>query len=131
MKYNINKTKSGAKTPWTNRWSTLLLLVVILVLSAKGAWNSYSSKAFSGEAALEKQEELEKLEARQAYLTEQLRRIETAEGREAVFREDFGLGKPDEQLAIIVETKSQDQTADSGNKIWHLIKNFFAELFKK
>jgi cell division protein FtsB len=131
VKYNLNKTRSGGKSPWTNRWSTLALLLIIFVFSAKGAWNSYSSKILSRDAADEKQEELQKLEARQAYLTEQLRKVETQEGREAVLREDFGLGRPDEQLAIIVEAKPEEGMNEGGNIMLNAVKNFFAELFKK
>jgi cell division protein FtsB len=130
MKYRVenrNKTKSS----WTNRWHTLVLLLIVFVFSAKGAWNSYASKILSRDAAEEKQEELQKLEARQAYLTEQLRKVETQEGREAVLREDFGLGRPDEQLAIIVEAKPEEEMDEGGNIMLNAVKNFFAELFKK
>lgn len=130
MKYKLGDSNKK-KTYWTNRWSTLALLLIVFVLAAKGAWNSYSSKALSRDAAAVKLEELEKLESRQAYLTEQLSKIETAEGREAVLREDFGLGKPDEQLAIIVEAKPEEKESKDGNWILNSIKNFFAELFRK
>jgi cell division protein FtsB len=130
VKFNIGN-RSKKNIPWTNRWYTLLLLLIVFGLSAKGAWNSYVSKRASLEAAEEKRVELTKLEARQAYLTEQLRKVETQEGREAVLREDFGLGKPDEQLAIIVEAKAKGEVSESGNKVWGAVKDFFAELFKK
>lgn len=126
----MNKSRSS-KTPWTNSWPVLILLLIVFVLSAKAAWNSYSRKIFSREAALSKAEQLRKLEERQAFLAEELRKIDTADGREAVLRQEFGVGRPDEQLAIIVEAKPEENLSDSGNKVLNAIKTFFAELLKR
>jgi hypothetical protein len=130
VKYNINKSRSK-NLPWTNRWYTILLLLIIFALSSRAAWHSYSRKLTSRDAALEKNEELKKLEERKAFLSEELRKIDTAGGREAVLREDFGVGRPDEQLAIIVEAKPDEKISEAGNKIWSSVKIFFVELFKK
>jgi hypothetical protein len=106
-------------------------LLIIFALSSRAAWHSYSRKLTSRDAALEKNEELKKLEERKAFLSEELRKIDTAGGREAVLREDFGVGRPDEQLAIIVEAKPDEKISEAGNKIWSSVKIFFVELFKK
>lgn len=75
--------------------------------------------------------ELQKLEERNAFINEELNRLSTEGGQEVKLREKFGVGRPGEQVAIIVEGDAKDTDIPNGIDMWHSIKEFFSRLLEK
>ena len=88
-------------------------------------------KKKSDEAVKTSELELAKLEERQAFISKELSGLATEGGREAKLREKFGVGRPGEQVAIIVEGSNDSGSVAIGQNFWAKIKEFFKSLLKK
>ncbi len=129
MRYKVRDNKdqlsfSFRKKSWKQNSWLLLLMLLTFVFTGRAAYKVYLNRADSAKAAQEKQAELTKLEERKAFLSEELKKLQTVEGREAEYRKKFGVGLPGENVAIIVESSAT--SSDSSNfGFWQSIKNFF------
>ena len=132
-KYNEDQLSFSfnfVKRSWKNNPIILTLILLIFLFSIRASFRVYQNKNESEKAALAKQEEFKNLEDRQNLLYLKLKRIATPEGRESELRKKFTVGKPGENVAIIVE--AEEGTSTSVNlSIWQSIRNFFLALFKK
>lgn len=134
MKYKLKDNKDQIsfsfrkRSSWKNNGWLLLGLLIIFGFSAHAAWKVYLNNKESEQAAADSEKQLATLQDRQAFLSDQLVKLQTAEGRESSLREKFGVGKPGENLAIIVSVESTS-TATSTSGFWLGIKNFFTHLF--
>ena len=130
MNYNIEQRRQRSRRrPWTNRTWVLCLLLIIFFFSAKAAWGVYQDKIKSEKQAELKEKELATLENRENYLKGEVKKLSTPEGKEEELRDKFGVVRPGENVAIIVDTQSATTTS-SGSGIFSSIKNFFENLFK-
>lgn len=130
-KYNISEnTKKRRIIPLTQRTPILLLGLLIFGFLSKATWNAYLEKEQSKKTAISAKTELKELEERQIFVSEALTKLSTEAGREAEFRQKFGVGRRGEQVAIIVEATNKE--ASSGvHDFWQRVKNFFNVLFQK
>jgi cell division protein FtsB len=129
MRYKVRDNKdqlafSFRKKDWKRNSLVLLLMFGAFFLSGRAAYKVYKNREESQTAALEKQRELAELQTRYQFLKEEIARLDTPEGRESEFRKKFGVGRPGEQVAIIVESAATT-TTDSDTGFWQSIKNFF------
>jgi len=132
MKYNISENRKKYQfSHFTQRLPTLLTGLLIFGFLSKAAWTAYVEKKRSEEGALAAKMELAKLEERQAFVSEELSKLSTEEGREAKLREKFGVGKIGEQIAIIMKGENDDGNKDNSSNFWNQIKDFFKSLFQK
>lgn len=76
------------------------------------------------------EQEIEELKARQAELLAFQKRLQTEEGIEYELRKKFGVARPGESVAIIVEENSTSTTTTTDSDPWQKIKNFFTSLFE-
>ncbi|TSC56608.1 MAG: hypothetical protein Greene041679_508 [Parcubacteria group bacterium Greene0416_79] len=84
---------------------TLLVLLALLVVVARGALNVYKKERESRKQLDRVDAELSVLETRRAALAEQIERLKTPAGIEAEIREQFQVAKPGERMVVIVEEK--------------------------
>ena len=112
------------KVPWTNRPIVLGVLFIGVLFFGRAAFRVYNSRAESAKAAAEAQNQLTDLQNRKNFLDESLNRLSTTEGQETELRRRFGVARPDESVAIIVES-GDDNTPTSTPSFWSKVKNFF------
>jgi cell division protein FtsB len=130
-KYNITENNKRAKyTPLTKRGMVIALLVLVLLFSARAAWRAYRQMRTSSEVTLNAEKELSELEVRKEFIEGELDKLSTAAGREEKLREKFGVGRPGEQVAIIIEGQVSDDTP-SDDDLWIKVRSFFKTLFQK
>ena len=129
-KYNITEKRKKTNTPIQNRFLVLLIGFIIFIFLFKAAWNAYLENKKSRQVAENARMELITLEERQFFITDELEKLSTDEGREARLRQKFGVGKTGEQVAIIVEATNEEASGEGGD-FWQRIKNFFTALFQK
>ena len=101
-------------------------MFLIFFFSGRAAYRVYENRADSATAADEKQKELTQLEDRYKYLSQELRRLNTTDGKESEFRKKFGVGLPGENVAIIVEANSTSSDSIT-TSLWQKIKEFFTK----
>ncbi len=132
MKYSITSKHNKSKfRPITNRAPVLLLCLVVFGFLTKAAWSAYLEKRRSTETAETARSELQKLEERNTFISEELDKLSTEEGREAKLREKFGVGRPGEQVAIIVEAENNNTDSEEKVNICAKFNDFFKSLLKK
>lgn len=84
----------------------------------------------AAEAMQKMEQEIEELKARQTELVMFQERLKTKEGIEYEIRKKFGVARPGESVAIIVEENSTSTAALGESGLWQKIKNFFSGLFE-
>jgi hypothetical protein len=131
MKYRISEKKRKSKLNSLSKSAPVLILCMLaLGFLGKAAWNAYMEKRRSDEAVAATKAELSMLEEREAFILSELEKGETMEGIEHKLREKFGLGRQGEQVAIIVEAESENNT-ESGFNLLSKLKDFFSKLLEK
>ncbi len=83
------------------------LLVIVVLAMGRATWNVYGKQSESAEKRRQAETELTALKERQKVLTAELERLKTQEGIEAEIRENYGLAKQGEGLAIIITDENQ------------------------
>lgn len=131
MKYNITEKRKKASSRGIRSLPVLILCVLIFSFIAKASFNAYIEMKRSKEAVQTSKMELVKLQQRQDYITEELKQLGTEGGKEAKLREKFGVGRPGEQVAIIVESEDKNNIVDGEGNLWDSFKSALKELFKK
>ncbi|MEK7062484.1 MAG: hypothetical protein AAB946_00445 [Patescibacteria group bacterium] len=129
-RYNITEKRKKTNTPIQNRFLVLLIGFIIFIFLLKATWNAYLENKKSRQVAENARMELATLEERQFFITDELEKLSTDEGKEARLRQKFGVGKTGEQVAIIVEATNEEASGEGGD-FWQRIKNFFTALFQK
>jgi|SRR3989344_394533 len=131
FKYRIseNSKKSNFKA-LVHRLPFLLLCIFIFFFVSKAAFNAYIEKKRSAVSVENAEAELARLTERKEFISVELKRLSTEEGREGKLREKFGVGSPGEQVAIIIES-DEDGTLLPEENIFDKIKTFFESLFEK
>jgi len=104
----------------------LVLFLVILVLFATGiidfankAKDAYQNRKIAEEKILELKERKTKLES-------DIGELNTDLGKERVFRENYGLGKPGEKVIIVVEDTNKESPEESSKTGFF---DYFMDLF--
>jgi len=117
-----NKSKNGI----LYSLPVLVLFLVILVLFATGiidfankAKDAYQNRKIAEEKILELKERKTKLES-------DIGELNTDLGKERVFRENYGLGKPGEKVIIVVEDTSKESPKESSKTGFF---DYFMDLF--
>lgn len=125
----------GQKRVWRNiMQSTPVLiflgfLVLIFAWSVLGFWNKMQDNNKSKQIAEDK---LTSLMEQKEKLTSDINSLQTDQGKERVFRENFGLVKEGEDVIVIVEDKNKPQIPLEANSQGFLggFFSFFTNWFK-
>ena len=104
-------------------WWALAILVALVALSGKAAWNVYVKERDSHANLNRASEQFAALEARQGALSGKIDRLKTSEGVDAEIREQFQVAKPGERMVVVVEDKNKKDASTEGSR--SLIQSFF------
>src|SRR6185436_13605822 len=101
MRYKVKDNKdqltfSFRKKDWKTNSILLLMMLTVFIFSGRAALGVWQNRRESEKASIEKQKELTQLTERQTFLSEELKRLNTTEGKESEFRKKFGVGLPGE-----------------------------------
>lgn len=107
---------------------TLLVLLLILFLTARAAYNVYDKEVESRDRAARAQTELQNLQQRKVEVAKAIEQLNTKEGVEREIRNNFRVAKPGEYLVVLVdppkaETDVPEDSLTSG--LWRKIKGLF------
>lgn len=103
----------------------VLLGIVILFFawSVLGFWNTMEETENNRQAVQNKVTELK--EQKQKLLAD-INSLQTEEGKERFFRENYGLAKEGENVIIVVEDKNlPKESAETSSGFWSFLKNLF------
>lgn len=107
---------------------TVLVLLVILFLTARAAYNVYGKEAESRERAARAQTELQHLQQRKVEVAESIEELNTKEGMEREIRNSFRVAKPGEYLVVLVDPpKAEEVIVSDGlaSGLWKKVKGLF------
>lgn len=123
MKNFQNKPKTNImhSLPMIALLFVLLVFLVVGVLGFAGRANdAYQNKKIA-------RARIDELQERKAVLEQNIEELNTDFGKEKVFRENYGLGKPGEQVVIIVDEDTQDDTQEAKKSgFFQFFRNLFA-----
>lgn len=107
---------------------TIILMIVVLALLARGVWGIYTKYQKSLEIKERARYDLEILTGREQSLMESIKALETDEGKERELRDRFGVVKEGEKIVVIVDDKPKEKSfSGSENTNWWIR---FLEMFK-
>jgi type II secretory pathway component PulL len=99
-----------AKLLW--RRLRILITLALVVLAVSGVWNIYKKERESKALRTDSERQLEALVQQQKALTDNIGTLQTARGKEAALRDQYAVGKPGEQLVVIVEPERSATTTE-------------------
>jgi len=85
-----------------SRFSIALLIIIILLL-ARGAWKAYDKSSTTRASASVIINELDEIKKDEKLLKEQIESLETEDGIDAEIRKKFKAVKPGEEMSVIIE----------------------------
>jgi hypothetical protein len=86
-----------------SNWTVLGLLVIAVVL-AKGTWGIYVKEQEAVRGRTEIENQVASLQARQVFLQAEVKKLGTESGVEREIREKFDVKKPGEDVVVIVNS---------------------------
>ncbi len=107
---------------------TLLVLLVVLFLTARAAYNVYGKESESRERAARAQTELQNLQQRKVEVAKAIEELNTKEGIEREIRNSFRVAKPGEHLVVLVNPpKTEDVVVSDSlaSGLWRKVKGLF------
>ena len=91
----------------------IVVLLVITVLFARGAWSVHEKAQFAKDNRVRAEKELSELTGRREALQEEISRLNTERGLEEELRQKFDIGREGEQLIVLIdppEAAEQNET---------------------
>jgi cell division protein FtsB len=88
---------------------TLVVLLVILVLVAHGAWGIFQKKRIVSEDLRKTQETLEQFNERKAKLESKLDRVNSDVGKEEILRDKYSVAKEGEKAIFILDSDEEEE----------------------
>ncbi len=108
------------------RSKAVLVFLGIFILffswSVLGFWNKLQETSKNKKIAEDK---VAALEQQKEKLTTDINSLKTDQGKEKVFRENYGLAKEGEDEIVIVDDKNQTASPQSSVGFWGFLKNLF------
>jgi len=103
-----------------------LLLLVVFVFLARGAWGAYTKERESRLNLNKVEEDYSKAMEREAFLSEEIDRLSTEEGMEEEIRGKFNVTKPGEEVVLVIESEG-DLSEEVAEKqgFWKKLISFF------
>lgn len=114
--------KRTSRRPLRDYLIGAVLLVVLSYLILLIA-DIYRKEEIARKTASDAKQEVAELEERQAVLTENLRDLETERGREAAYRDQYGVALPGEEVIIVVSP--EEETPQTGLSWWRKFLGYF------
>ena len=111
-------------------WPVLIILLILVLLTAKGVWGVYKSREISYNNKTNSEEEYNELQDRSSSMISEIEMLETEKGIETEIRDKFRVVKEGEQLAVIinsVEDVNGIQESSPKESFWTKIWNFLRD----
>jgi cell division protein FtsB len=109
-----------------NRWF-LGFLALIVILAIHSTWNVYQKQRESATLLGQSEEQETELQNRQNELQNKIADMQTPQGLEAEIRSKFNVARPDENVAIVLESDdSATSTSTTTVSFWQKIVKFFS-----
>jgi len=122
---NFQEKKSGRRI--LESWPFLVILTVIILVFAYGVFDLLNKMQDTKENKNIAETKVNELENRKEKLRIDINNLNTDEGKERVFRENFGLARAGEGLIVIIDDKEKkaDEIVEKKGFL-----SFFKNLFK-
>lgn len=104
------------------------MLLVVLFLTARAAYNVYGKETESRDRATRARTELRNLQQRKIEVAKAIEQLNTKEGMEREIRNSFRVAKPGEHLVVLVDPpKSEDVVVPDSlvSGLWKKVKGLF------
>jgi cell division protein FtsB len=108
--------------------ASIIVLAILLVMCAKGAWGMYGKMVASAEAKENASRELHNITQRKTNVGDEISRLKTKEGLETEIRGKFNVAMPGEEVIILIkgeEAPQQVQEEGFFESIFNRTKAFF------
>lgn len=103
-----------------------LLLLIVFIFLAKGAWGAYTKERESRSNLDKVEENHAKALEREAFLLEEIEKLNTEEGVDKEIREKFNVTKPGEEVVLVVESENSPSEESVEKKgFWERLVGFF------
>ncbi|OGI63675.1 hypothetical protein A2914_03005 [Candidatus Nomurabacteria bacterium RIFCSPLOWO2_01_FULL_41_21] len=107
-------------------WPILIILSVLVFLFAFGIINFLGKMRETAHNKRVVEAEVLELETRKEKLQNDIENLRTDEGKEKIFREDYGLAKEGEGVIVVVEEEGgKDESQNNKKGFWVFLKNLF------
>lgn len=108
--------------------ASIIVLVVVLAMCARGAWGMYGKMQVSSDAKDGAEREFHKLSERKHNVSSEIDRLKTKEGLENEIRSKFNVAMPGEEVIIMIKGEEvPQQLPEEGffQSIYNKTKAFF------
>jgi hypothetical protein len=99
-------------------YPSLIILVLLTLLLAKGAWGIFMKERESARVVRELEEKVEQVEGREAELEAAIARIQTEDGLIEEIKGKFSVTRPGEHVAIVVDERLKPTTTEESGESW-------------
>jgi len=127
MKRSQNKMREK-KSMWRailETWPVLLLLLGLVFFFAFGIADFWSKLKDTKENKVTAETELAELKDRKGKLEADIELMATPEGKERIFREDFGLAKEGEGVIVVLDEENEEGSEQEKNGFFGFFKGIF------
>jgi hypothetical protein len=104
--------------------ASIVILAVLCILFAKGAWGMYGKMQASAEAKGSAEKELYNLTSRKQNVGGEIDRLKTKEGLETEIRGKFNVAMPGEEVIILIKGEEVPHVVEEKG-FFDSIKSFF------
>jgi cell division protein FtsB len=129
MRPKKNQTAAKPKVRKLYSKTVLALLLVAIILLARGTWGVYQKEQESRRNVAMVNAELQSLMNRKALLQSETEKLATQEGIEAALREKYQVSKQGESVLVVVDKPLPPSATEDGNnffsKFWHSVSGIF------
>ena len=109
----------------------LILLIIIIVLLAKGTWGVYQKVQESSKNAALVKIELANLEKRKELLEKETQKLKSQEGIEEAIRKKFQVSKEGERVLVVVDKPLPPEAVEENQNFFHKMWESVSGIFKK
>ena len=110
----------------------IVILLLILVVLAKGAWEAVGKERESARRVTELEAKVGELEGRRADLENDIVRLGTTEGQKEELRSRFNLVAECEKFVVLVDPEGRSEQESTPSDIWYREWwNWFLDLWRE
>lgn len=102
--------RRSSKRHWFFSWPTVLLLLIVVGVLMSGVWSAYKKDVLAREKLSEAAREREEMTVRHSALKEKLDMLATPEGKEALLRAQYDVGREGEELVVMINDDSKNMS---------------------